>query len=108
MIDAANAAFLIAAEPEIGAAVRAILIDHPDHAAGVAERVQLLAHPRSSSAARRLPAILPTARPATRTGAATRPSACPPRFRSGICCPRRGALRSSGGRYCFSASLAQE
>jgi hypothetical protein len=44
VIDAADAAFLIAAEPEIGAAVRTILIDHPDHAARVAEREQFLAH----------------------------------------------------------------
>jgi hypothetical protein len=44
VIDAADAAFLIAAEPEVGAAMRAILIDHPDHAAGVAEGEQFLAH----------------------------------------------------------------
>ena len=44
VIDAADAAFLIAAEPEIGAAVRAILVDDTDHAARVAERQQLLAH----------------------------------------------------------------
>ena len=44
VIDAADAAFLVAAEPEIGAAVRAVLVDHADHAARIAEREQLLAH----------------------------------------------------------------
>ena len=44
VIDAADAAFLVAAEPEIGAAVRAILIDDADHAARVAEGEQFLAH----------------------------------------------------------------
>ena len=44
VIDAADAAFLVAAEPEIGAAVRAILVDDPDHASGVAEGEQFLAH----------------------------------------------------------------
>ena len=44
VIDAADAAFLVAAEPEIGAAVRAMLIDDADHAPAVAERQQLLAH----------------------------------------------------------------
>ena len=44
VIDAADAAFLVAAEPEIGAAVRAMLIDDADHAARVAEGQQLLAH----------------------------------------------------------------
>ena len=33
VIDAADAAFLVAAEPEIGAAMRAVLIDDADHAA---------------------------------------------------------------------------
>src|SRR4051794_1212039 len=44
MIDATDAAFLIAAEPEIGAAVRTMLIDHADHAAAVAEGEQFLSH----------------------------------------------------------------
>ena len=44
VIDAADAAFLVAAEPEIGAAMRAILVDDADHAAGVAEGEQFLAH----------------------------------------------------------------
>ena len=44
VIDAADAAFLVAAEPEIGAAVRTILIDDADHASGVAKGQQLLAH----------------------------------------------------------------
>jgi hypothetical protein len=44
VIDAADAAFLVAAEPEIGAAMRAILVDDPDHAARIAEREQFLAH----------------------------------------------------------------
>src|SRR5205085_1062249 len=37
-------AFLVAAEPEIGAAVRTILVDDADHASGIAESQQLLAH----------------------------------------------------------------
>ena len=44
VIDAADAAFLVAAEPEIGAAMRAILVDDADHAARVAEGEQFLAH----------------------------------------------------------------
>src|ERR1700730_13916882 len=52
--------------------------------------------PRSSLAGRRLPAIPPSAEPASRTGAAIRPSACRRRFRSGICCPLRGAWSASG------------
>jgi hypothetical protein len=44
VIDAADAAFLVTPHPEIGAAVRTILIDHADHAACVAEGEQLLAH----------------------------------------------------------------
>src|ERR1700731_3407397 len=44
VIDAADAALLDAAEPEIGAAVRTVLIDDANHAARVAKREQLLAH----------------------------------------------------------------
>jgi hypothetical protein len=44
VVNAADAAFLVAAEPEIGAAVRTMLIDDPDHAARVAEGEQFLAH----------------------------------------------------------------
>src|SRR6185312_241100 len=69
VIDATDAALLVAAEPEIGAAVRAILIDHADYAAAVAERQQLLSHHHDLLAARRPPAIPWTAAPAARTGA---------------------------------------
>ena len=44
VIDAADAAFLVASKPEIGAAMRAILIDDADNTAGVAEGEQFLAH----------------------------------------------------------------
>src|SRR5215212_6331414 len=44
MIDAPDAALLDAAEPEIGAPVRTVLVDHADHAATVAEGEQLFAH----------------------------------------------------------------
>ncbi len=97
VIDAADAAFLVAAEPEIGAAVRTILIDHPDHAAGVAERQQLLAHHHDLLGRTvGVGQFLRQQTPATRTGAAIRPSACRHRFRSGIDCPLRGAWLSSG------------
>ena len=43
VIDAADAAFLVAAEPEIGAAMRAVLVDDADPAAAVAEGQQFLA-----------------------------------------------------------------
>ena len=46
MVDAANTALLVAPEPEVGAAVRAMLIDDADAPARVAERQQLLAHDR--------------------------------------------------------------
>ncbi len=44
VIDAADAAFLVATEPEVGAAVRAVLIDDADDAAAIAEGQQFLAH----------------------------------------------------------------
>jgi len=39
VVDAADAAFLVAAEPEIGAAVRAILVDDPDLLTGYLDAV---------------------------------------------------------------------
>ena len=46
VVDAANTARLVAPEPEVGAAVRAMLIDDADAPARVSERQQLLAHDR--------------------------------------------------------------
>ena len=92
VIDAADAAFLVAAEPEIGAAVRTILIDDADHASGVAKGQQLLAHHHDLlRRAVGFGQFFARAAPAARSGAAIRPCRCRPRFRSGICCPRRGA-----------------
>ena len=92
VIDAADAAFLVAAKPEIGAAMRTILVDHADHAPCSRGRPAVpRPSPRSSSAGNPVQAIPPTATPAARTGAASRPSASPRRSRSAICCPRRGA-----------------
>jgi hypothetical protein len=80
VIDAADAALLVAAEPEIGAAVRTILIDDADHAARVANAKHFLAQHTIFFGGPSASGNSSTAAPAARTGAAIRPSASRPAF----------------------------
>ena len=97
VIDAANAAFLNAAEPKVGAAMRAVLVDDADHASGVAKYASssspittiFFGGPSASGTFLRKQDREPEG------DAATRPSACPSRFRSEIDCPLHGAWLTS-------------
>ena len=80
VVDAAQAALLVATEEQRRAAVRTERADHADLAVGVAEGDQVFAQgARANRVAVRLAAARPRAAPAARNAARTRPSASPAR-----------------------------